>query len=133
MNSCVLWLLLIWMPNNAECICKKVGKKLRRPSLHAFIIHCGTKLAPIATPITLTDSYIRFLSKTQPYLSFMTWTPKSKANFYTLPKYTVLIQWWVVYAIQFFAEVHPVLLHCWTKHQKKSHCWALPNSNTLLR
>ena len=57
------------MPTNAECICRKVDKKLRQPALHAFILHPGTKSAWIAPPNTLTDSYIRFLTKAQPYLN----------------------------------------------------------------
>ena len=88
-----------------QSICRKVGKKLRRPSLHAFILHCGQTLAQIASPNTLTDPYIRFLPKAQPYLIFMTRTPKSKPYFITLPKYTVFLHCWVVYAI---------LLLCWT-------------------
>ena len=84
------------MSNNDECICRKVGKRLRRPALHAFIIHCGTKSTWIAPPITLTDSYIRFLSKAQLYVNSLTQTPKSKPYFFTLPNYTVLIHSWVV-------------------------------------
>ena len=57
------------------------------------------KAAGIAPPNTLTDSYIPSLSKVQPYLNFMTQTPKYKPHFITLPKYTVLINSRVVYAI----------------------------------
>ena len=57
------------------------------------------KTVRIAHPNTLTDSYTRFLPKTQPYLNFLTQTPKSKPYIITLSKYTVLIHWWVVYAI----------------------------------
>ena len=78
---------------------QKGGQEVETMALHAFIIHCGTKSARIAPPNTLTDPYIRFLPKSQPYLNFMTRTPKSKAYIITLPKYTVLIPWWVVYAI----------------------------------
>ena len=84
------------MSNNAKCICRKVGKRLRRPALHGFIIHCGTKSTWIATPNTLKNSYIRFLSKAQPHVNFMTQTPKSKPYFIKLPKYAVLIHSWVV-------------------------------------
>ena len=99
MNSCVLRLLLTSRPNNAESLCRKVGEKLRRPVLDAFIKHCGTKTVRIASPNTLTDSYTRFLPNYQPYLNFITRTPKSKPYIITLPKYTVLIHWWVKHAI----------------------------------
>ena len=47
-------------------------------------------MARIAPPNTLTDPYIRFLPKAQPYPNFMTGKPKSKPYNITLPKYTVL-------------------------------------------
>ena len=75
------------------------GRKLRRPVLHAFIIHCGKKSVPIAPPNTLADTYTRFLPKTQPYINLLTQTLKSKPYNFTLKKYNVLILWWVVYAI----------------------------------
>ena len=131
MNSGVLRLLLTWMPNNAETVCRKIGEKLRRLVLHAFIIHCGTKSVRIADPNTLTNSYTRFLPKPQPYLNFVTRADKSKPYIIILPKYTVLIHWRVVYAIFFFcwstpcfitllsytrklhiAELYPILTHC---------------------
>ena len=64
-----------------------MGEQLRPPALHAFMIPCGTKPAQIAPPNTLTDAYIRFLSKAQPYLSFVTRTPKSKPFFYITDVY----------------------------------------------
>ena len=81
---------------------QKVGQKMRPPGLHDFIIQCGTKSAQIAPPNTLTDTYVRFLPKGQPNLNFMSRTPKSKPYIITLPKYTVLIHWWVVYVILLF-------------------------------
>ena len=87
------------MPTNAECICRKVDRKLRQPALHAFIVHRGKKSAWIAPPNTLTVSCIRFLTEAQPYLNFMTQKPKSKTYLITSPQYTVLIHSWVVYAI----------------------------------
>ena len=69
------------MPKNAECSCRKAAKRMRRPALHAFEIHCGTKLTWIAPPNTSTDSYIRFLSKAQPYLIFTTQTERSCQSF----------------------------------------------------
>ena len=64
-------------------------RKLRRPTLHSFILHCGTESALIARPNTLTDSYIRFLPEAQPYFNSMTRTPKSKLFIIALPKHTV--------------------------------------------
>ena len=83
-----LQFLLIRTPNNGNSICRKVGKKLklRRPALHAIVLHCGPKSAVIAPPIALTDLYTRFLPKAQPYLDSMARTPKSKPYFTTLPK-----------------------------------------------
>ena len=121
------------LPNNTECIRRKVAKKLNRLALHAFKKHCGTKSTWIAPPSILADSYIRFLSKAQPYLTFMTQTPKSEPYFITSPKYTVLIHSRVVYAIlllcwstpcfitllnykhqqDHIAEPYPILTHCW--------------------
>ena len=63
MNSCRSLMLLIWMPNNADSTCRKVGKKLKQPALPAIITHCGSKSARIAPLNTLTDSYIRFCRK----------------------------------------------------------------------
>ena len=132
MNSRVLRLLLIWMPNKAESRCRMVGEKLRRPALHATTLHCGTKSARIATPNTLTDSYTQLLPTTDPCLFFMTRTSKSKPSIITLPKYTVSVHWRVVYAILlscwstacfitlfsftqlfYIAEPYPILTHCW--------------------
>ena len=121
------------MPTNAECICKKVSKKLRRPALHDFILHCGTKSARIAPPNTLTDPYSRFLPETQLYLNFMTGTPNSKSYIITLPKYTVLIHWWIVYAILLLCWSTPCLITSLSYTPTKSHCWAIPNPNTLFR
>ena len=43
----------------------------------------------IAPPITLTDSYTRFLPEAQPYLNSMTRTPKCKLFIIALPKHTL--------------------------------------------
>ena len=56
------------------------------------------KTAQIARLQTLTDSYTRFLLNAQPFLTFVTRTPKSILYIITLPKYTVLIHWGIVYA-----------------------------------
>ena len=57
------------------------------------------KMVQIAPPEISTDSYTRVLPKTQPYPIFVTRTPKSKPYDITVPKFTVLIHWWVVNAI----------------------------------
>ena len=110
-----------------------MGKKLRRLALHAFIIHCGKKSARIAAPNALTDPYNRFSPKIQNCLNFMTRTPKSKSYIITLQKYTVLILWWVVYAILLlcWSTTCFITLLSWTP--TKSHCWDVPNPNTMLR
>ena len=143
MNSCVLRLLLTWMPNNAKNISRKVGKKLRRPAVHAFIKHCGTKSARIAPSKTLKDLNIQFLPKTQLYFNFRTRTLKSQPYIFTIPKYTVSIHWCVVYAILKLCWTSPCFfLNCWTKHQQShiaelypilTHCLGIPNLIIILR
>ena len=102
MNSCVSRLLLFWMPNIAESICRKVGENLRRPTLHAIILTCGTKTARIAPPNTLNDLYTRLLPKAQPYLN-------SDTQIQTLYWYNpqvnpVLSHWCVAYAVLLFCR-----------------------------
>ena len=126
MNSCVLRLLSIWMSKNAESICSMVSEKLRRPALHAFIKHCGHKSPRIARPNTLTDSYTWFLPKVQPFLIFMTRTRKYISNIITLPKYTVLIHWRIVYANLLLCWSTPFLLHCWAEHQQNHNAELYP-------
>ena len=141
MNSIVLRALLTWMPNNAESICRKVGEKLGRPVLHAFITHCGTYSVRIAPRKTLTDSYTRFLPETQSYLNLMTRTPKSKPYYITLPKYAVLIHWWVLYAIFLLCWSTPCFITLLRYTQQShiaelylilGHCFGIPNFITLL-
>ena len=129
MKSCFLRLLLIWMPNKAESICRKLGEKLRRPVLDTCITPCGTKSARIARRNTLTDSYIRFLLKTQPFLTFVTRTPKSNSYIITFPKYTVLIHWWIVYANLLLCWSTPCFITLLSETSTKSHCWSIPNLN----
>ena len=95
--------------------------------------HCGTKSARIARPNTLTDSYTRFLLKTQPFLTFVTRTPKCFSYIPTLPKYTVLIHWWIVYANLWLCWSTPCSITLPSKTPTKSHCWAIPNPKLLLR
>ena len=132
-NSCILRLLFIWMSNNAESICGKESEKLRWPALHAFIIRCGTKSAQMAHSSTLTGSYTRFLLKTQSFLKFLTRTPKTFTSIFTLSKYTVLIYWWIVYANLLLCWSTPCFITLLSATPTKSHCWAIPNPNTLLR
>ena len=44
---------------------KDARQKLRGPSLHDSMIHCGTKSARMAPTNTLTDSYTQFMPKVQ--------------------------------------------------------------------
>ena len=127
--------------SKTESIYRKVGKKLRRPAPHAFIKHCGTKSAPIAPPNTLTGSYTQFLPKAYSYLKLLTRTSKSKPYFGTLPKYTDLIYWWIVYAILLLCWNTTCFITLWsyTQHLYISelcpiltHCWGIPYLDTLL-
>ena len=141
MNSCVLRLLIVWMLNKAESICKKVGEKLRRTALHAFMIYCGTKSVRIAPPNTLTDSYTQFLPETQLCLNFTTRTSKSKPYKITLPTYTILIHCWVVYATLIICWNTPCFNTLWSYTQHfytaelypiLAQCWDIPYLVTLL-
>ena len=141
MNSWVLRLPWIWMPNKPKSICMKVGEKLRRAPLHAFILHCGTKSARTEPPNTLTNSYTQFLPKTQPYLKFLTRTSKSKPFIITLPKYTVLKHWRIVYAILLLCWNTPCFIKFWSYtlhfhiavlYSIVTHCWGTPYLVTLL-
>ena len=116
-------------PNNAECICRKVGKKLKRPALLAFIIHCGTKSARIVPSNSLKHSYTRFLPES--YLNFLTRTPKSKPYNITLPKYTVNT---LVGSLRYLITLlsTPSFITMLNETPTKSHCWAILNPNTLL-
>ena len=117
MISCNQQLPLIWMPNNADSICRKVGGKLKLkwPALHAIILQYGTRPARIAPPNTLTDSQTRFLLKVQPYLKSMTQTLKSKPyimlHYRSITCLKTLVGSGTLYC--HFAEKQPVLLHCW--------------------
>ena len=128
MSSCVLRLLLNWMSNSAESICRKFSEMLRRPALHAFIIYCG-----IARANTLTDSYNWFLPKAQPFLNFMVQSPKSISYIITLPKYTVLRHWWIVYANLLLCWNTPCFITLLSETPTKTLSWAKPNPNTLFR
>ena len=162
MNSCVWRLLLIWMPNNVETICKKVGKKLRWPALHAIIIHCGTKSTRIAPLDTMTGP-IHYVFAGSPTLSQFEHSDTQTQTLYfcIIEVYPVLIPWWVVYAILklcwntacfitllrftqlfYIAELYPILTHCWgitylitllSDSHKQIRCWAIPDPITLLR
>ena len=106
MNSCVLRLLLTWMPNNAESLCRKVGQKLRRPALHAFMLHCGTKTVRIAPPNTLTDS-ISVSAECPTVSDFYDSDTQMQTIYYCITEvYLVWLHWWLVYAI---------FLLCWCR------------------
>ena len=133
MNSCVLRLLLIWMAITAESMCRRLSEKLRRPALHAFIIHFGTKSARVAPPITFTDSNARFWPRARPCPSFYTQTHKYKPYIVTLPKYTVLIPWWVVYAILLLCWSTPCFFYIVELYPIQTQCWGIPHPFTLIR
>ena len=140
MNSCVCQLLLIWIPNIAENICRMVGKKFRRSALNAFIIHCGTKLVRIAPLNTLTDS-ISVFAESQTVSHFCdSDTQMQTIYFYITEVYLALIHWWVVYAIflLFWKSACFIILSSYTHqfyitelHSILEHCWGIPYLITL--
>ena len=150
LSSCVLRLLLIWKQSNANSTCRKTREKLSRLTPHTIIIHCGTKSDRIARPNTLTDSYTRFLPKTQSYTISMTRTPKSIPNKITLPKYTCLnllvdsVRYLIFfcwstacfitllsYTQHFYnAELYPILTYFWGVPLLLP-CWPITDFTTL--
>ena len=84
---------------------QKCGQKVETTGSTRFQNTLWKKTARMAPPNTLTDPYVRFSLKAQPYLTFMTRTPKSRPYNITLPKYNVLIQRWVLDAF---------LIFCWS-------------------
>ena len=124
MNSYALRMVLVWMPNNADSVWRKVGEKLKRRALLAIIIHCRTKSARIAPLKTFTDSYSWFLPRAQPYLNSVTRAPKSIPYTFTSRSRSCLftLKGSVRYLIN--------LLKYSLLYQ---FCWIIPNPNTLLR
>ena len=160
MNSCVLRFPLIWMSNNAESIWSKVGGKLRRPALHAFIIHCGTKSVRIAPPKKLTESYTQFFAKSPTVPQFYDSDTQiqtiyfyingvnrldtlvgSVRNLISLLKYTLSYYIVELYPTvsQYWAIPHPKALlkyspSCYIAKQFRNseHCWVIPNPNIFV-
>ena len=67
--------------------------------MHAIILHCGTKLARIAPPKKLTDSYTHFdESLTQSHIKYLD-TQIHTINYYITEVYLVLRHWWVVHGM----------------------------------
>ena len=160
MTSCVLRLLLIWLPKEAVSISRKVGEKLRLPALHAPILHCAKKSTRMAPPKTLTDSNTVFAkspivpqffdpdNQIQTIHYFFTEVYRlntlvgSVGYLLTLLKYTLFL---------YNEELYPTFLHCWAipnpktilrytqlyyiaeRNRNSLHCRAVPNPNTFLR
>ena len=126
MNSCVLRNLLIWLPNNAESICRKVGENWA--TLSQFddsdaqiqtLYYCITEAHPVFIHWWVVDAIL-----------LLCW---SIARFITLLTFTQHFH---------IAELYPVPIHCLgirnlitllSNFQKLIQCWAIPNPNTLLR
>ena len=123
MNSCVLRNLLIWMPNNAESVCRKVGENWATLSQIddsdtqiKTLYYCNTEAYPVLMHWWVVDSIL-----------ILCW---STACFNTLLSFTQHF---------YIAELYPILIHCWgipylitllCNSQKLKHCWATPNFNT---
>ena len=126
MNSCVLRNLLIWMPNNAESACRKVGENWA--TLSQFddsdtqiqtLYCCITEAYPVLIHWWVVDAILLLWSSTTCFITLLNFTQQ----FY-------------------IAELCPILIHCWglpyliallSNSQILTHCWAIPNPNTLLR
>ena len=141
------------MPKTADSVCGKVYEKLklRRPALRAIILHCGTQLARIAPPNTVTDSYTRFLQEAQPISIQSLGHPHPNHMFLHYRNITCLntLVGSVRYLITllkynlfyYIAQVNPRFLHSWAKLNPKTllrytHSYHLakqfPKNNTML-
>ena len=65
------------------------GRKNEASGSTRYHITLSNKVAPMAPPDTLPDSYTRIFPEAQPYLNSMTRTPKSNLFSIALPKYTL--------------------------------------------
>ena len=86
----------------------EAGRIVKAATLHAIILHCGTKSVRIAHRITLMESFTQYLPK-NPFLSPFI---DSDTQIHTTQQcisdlYSILIHWWIVYAIL----LQPALLH----------------------
>ena len=153
MNSYVLRNLLIWMPNFAESVCRKVDENwatlsqfddsdIQIQTLYYWI----TEAYPVLIHCWVADSIL-----------LLCW---STACFITLLSYPTILHWCAIpnpntllrYTLSFYiaeqflkaiiTEPYPILTHCWgipylitllSNSQKLIHCWATPNRITLLR
>ena len=123
MKSGVLRLLLIWMSTNVDSLCRKVGERLKWPTLQAFIIPCGTKSARIGPPNTLTDSNLRFCRKLN-RISILR-LGHSNPNHILLHHRSItcynnlvgslhyLITFMKYTLFYYIVELYPILTHCW--------------------
>ena len=126
MNSCVLRNVLIWMSNNAESVCRKVGENWT--TLSQFddpdtqiqtLYYCITEAYPVLIQWWVVDAILLLCWRTACFVTLLSFTQ----HFY-------------------IAELYPILIHCWgipylitllSNSQILIHCWAKPNPNTLLR
>ena len=134
-NSYVWRVFQIWMPNNAESICRKLGEKLRQPTLHVFIRHCGTESARSAPLITLTDSHTHTLSFCgKPNFISILRRGRPNANHILLlyRKYRLNALVGSVRYLNFLLE-YTLFYYLLELYPRESPCWIIPNPNTLLR
>ena len=124
-NSCVLRLLLNWMPNIADSTCKEEGEKLRPPDLHAIIAYCRTKSARIAPSNTVTDLNTRFFCRKPNFISIYWFghpNPRQSLSHYrSIPCLNTMVgrvryhNFLLKYSLLFYIELYPTFFHCWPK------------------
>ena len=126
MNSSVSRYVLIWMPNIAESVCRKVGENWATLSqfddsdTQIRVLHyCITETYPVLIHWWIVDAISLLCWSTTCFIILLSFTQ----NFY-------------------IAELYPILIHCWgipylntllSNFQILIHCWAIPRPNTLLR
>ena len=126
MKSCVLRNLVIWIPNNAKSVCRKVGENWA--TLSQFddsdtqfqtLYYCNTEAYPVLKHWRVVDAILLLCRSIDCFITLLSFTQ----HFY-------------------IAELYPILIHCWgvpnlitllSNSQILIHCWAIPNPNTMFR
>ena len=123
MNSCVLRNLLIWMPNNVENACRKVGEKWATLSQfddsHTQIqtlYYCITEAYPVLRHWWVVDAIL-----------LLRW---STACFITLLSFTQHFCIAELYLIRIHCRGIRYLLTWLSNSQILIRCWAIPNPTT---
>ena len=135
MNSCVLRNLLIWMPNNAESVCRKVGEnwanlsqiddsdtQIKTPH------YCITEAYPVLMHWWVVDSILIFCWSTACFNILLS----STQHFYIIELYPILIHGWGITYLNTLPSNSQILKHCWANPNFNAY-WAIPNPNAFLR